>query len=189
MLCDSKGRPYSEAGFPQEMTPESMTTILNAKRETKTKRDEAFAKADKAEGVEKAKLLIEALKIVPAVAVSSAYGETVDEIAKLDPEDKTGFVKKAEEEKALTELEAGFAELMQEEKTDDAIKRVEAFLAEKKPEGEAKQKTLILKLFGFASKEQFKEAIEIAESIIEIDESTDTAGMVKQIKGQLEKQQ
>lgn len=170
------------------MTPESMTSLLDTERKTKAKLDEAFAKAEKAEGVEKAKLLIEALKIVPAAVVPSAYGETVDEIAKLDPEDKTGFVKKAKTEKALGELEAGFGELMQAEKPDEAIKHIDDFIAEHKPEGEAKQKALMLKLFGFASKEQFKEAIEIADAITKIDDSTETAAMVKQIKGQLEKQ-
>ena len=130
MLCDSDGRPYAEAGFPEEMTPASMQKVLESAVKSKLARDGAFAKAEQAEGVAKAKLLVEALSLVPAASVATAYGSTVDEIAKADPEDKTGFVKKARTEKALADLESGFGELMQAEKIDDAIKLIDAFIKE-----------------------------------------------------------
>jgi hypothetical protein len=188
MLCDAEGRPYADAGFPDEMTPESMIKVLDQQRGTKAKRDEAFAKAEKSEGVEKAKLLIEALQMVPATTVSSAYSDTIDEIAKLDPEDKTGFVKKAQAERALSELESGFGELMEAGKTADAIGKVDAFLKKHQPVGEARQKAMLFKVYGLASAEDFKDAVAVAEEIIKIDDSTETAAMVEQIKKQLENQ-
>jgi hypothetical protein len=188
MLCDSDGRPYAEAGFPEEMTPASMQTVLESAMKSKLVRDEAFAKAEKAEGVAKAKLLVEALTLVPAASVASAYSSTVDEIAKADPEDETGFVKKARTEKLLAELESGFGELMQAEKVDDAIKLIDTFIKDSSPDGEAKQKALMFKVFGLATKEQFEAAMGIADEIVKIDGSTETAGMAKQIKRQLENQ-
>ncbi|MGI9242621.1 MAG: hypothetical protein ACR2RV_17630 [Verrucomicrobiales bacterium] len=188
MLCDAEGRPYAEAGFPDEMTPESMGTVLESQMKIKVKRDGAFAKADKAEGLEKAKLLIAALDLVPPASVSSAYGSTIDQIAKLDPEDSTGFVQKARSEKALAQLEAGFGEMMGAEKFDDAIKLVDSFIEEQSPKGEAKQKAMLFKVFGLATKEEFKKAIAVTDEILAIDGSTETAGMAKQVKRQLENQ-
>lgn len=188
MLCDAEGRPYAEAGFPDEMTPESMIKVLDQQKGAKAKRDEAFAKAEKSDGVEKAKLLVEALKMVPPTTVTSAYSDTIDQIAELDPEDKTGFVKKAKAEQALSELESGFGELMEAGKTAEAIARVDMFLKENQPVGEAKQKAMLFKIFGLATAEDFERAIAIADEIVQIDGSTETAAMVKQIKKQLENQ-
>ena len=165
-----------------------MTALLEKQRKAKEKRDEAFAKAEKSEGVEKAKLLVEALKLVPPTTVFSAYGKTIDEIAKLDPDDKTGFVKKAQAEQAQSALEEGFGELMEAGKSDEAIKHIDEFIAKHSPNGEAKQKALMLKLFGYASGENYKDAIKVADKILNIDGDTETAAMVKQYKGQLEKQ-
>ena len=72
MLCDSDGRPYAEAGFPEEMTPASMQKVLESAVKSKLARDGAFAKAEQAEGVAKAKLLVEALSLVPAASVATA---------------------------------------------------------------------------------------------------------------------
>ncbi|MFT4550501.1 MAG: hypothetical protein ACI8XO_004167 [Verrucomicrobiales bacterium] len=188
MLCDAKGRPYAEAGFPEEMNPESMSKLLEEQKKFKATRDDAFAKAEKAEGAEKAKLLIEALGTVPEATVPSLYGETIDQIAKLDPEDKTGFVKKAKTQQAMGELESGFGKLMEADKTDEAVKYIDDFLAKHKPEGEPKQKAMMLKMFGFASAEKFEDAIKVADEIIKIDGGSETGNMVKQIKKQLEQQ-
>jgi hypothetical protein len=188
MLCDSEGRPYAEAGFPDEMTPASMQLVLDTEMKAKAARDAAFAKAGKAEGVAKAKLLVEALSLVPPASIASAYSSTIDEIAKADPEDETGFVKKARADKALSELEAKFGELMEAEKVDAAIGLVDAFVKDTGPAGEAKQKALMFKVFGLATKEDFEAAVKIADEIVKIDDSTETAGMVKQIKRQLENQ-
>ena len=43
-------------------------------------------------------------------------------------------------------------------------------------------------MFGLATKEQFDAAMGIADEIVKIDGSTETAGMAKQIKRQLENQ-
>jgi hypothetical protein len=188
MLCDAKGRPYAEAGFPEEMSPASMQKELAAAQKMKVMRDGFFSKAADAKGVDKALLLVKGLEVVPPATVSSAYGEMVDEIAKLDPDDKTGFVKKAQADKAINELEAGFGELMEANKPAEAVKYIDAFLKEQKPQGEAKQKALMFKLFGLATDEKFDDAVKIADEIIKIDAETETAAMVKQIKRQLKDQ-
>ena len=188
MLCDSDGRPYSEAGFPDEMTPKGMQATLDKARKVKAERDALFAKAAEAEGTAKAELLVKALGVVPQAAVPSAYSKTVDQIAKLDPEDKSGFVKKVRTQQALANLESGFGDLMEAEKIDEAVKYIDDFIAEHKPEGESKQKALLFKVFGLASKENYDDAIKVADEIIKIDGRTQTAAMVSQIKRQLQNQ-
>ena len=152
----------------------------------KAKRDAAFAAAEKAEGVEKAALLVEGLKLVPAVAVSSAYAKTVDEVEKLDPTDKSGFVKSVRAQQALAGLEEGMTELMETGKSGAAIKLIDSFLEKHKPEGEVKQKALLFKLFGFANEAKNEAAVKVAEEIIKIDAKTETGKLAAQIKQQLE---
>ena len=130
---------------------------------------------------------MKALKTVPEQYVPAAYEDTIDEIAKLDPEDKSGFVKTAKTQLALSKLEADFGALMGESKFDDAIKVIDSFIKEKKPEGESLQKALLYKLFGVASKEDVDGALKVADEIIKIDGDTDTAAIAKQMKKQLKK--
>ena len=37
LLCDSEGRPYAEAGFPQQMNPESMGKLIDTQKKMKAK--------------------------------------------------------------------------------------------------------------------------------------------------------
>ena len=77
---------------------------------------------------------------------------------------------------------------MGKEQIDAAIGLVDSFLKEKKPSGEAKQKAMLFKVFGLATKEDFGKAVEVTDELIKIDDSTETAGMAKQVKRQLENQ-
>lgn len=61
LLCDAEERPYAKTGY-QKGGPENYVEHLNKLRERKTTRDEAFAAAKKATGVEKAKALISELE-------------------------------------------------------------------------------------------------------------------------------
>lgn len=188
MLCDSQGRPYAESGFPADMSPADMLQQLEKASAAKSKRDAAFAKAEDATGLERAKLLIAALETVPQSTVMGAYGKTIDEIAKLDPDDTTGFVKKAQSERAVSELEEGFAALMEEGKFEEAAKHVDKFLDKHPLEGEPKQKALLFKLYAHANAERFKEAVAIADQLIAIDKDSKTAQMAKLVKGQVEQE-
>ena len=60
LLTDAEGRPYASTGY-QEGGPEKYVAHLNELREHKKARDEGFAAAEKLEGAEKAKALVETL--------------------------------------------------------------------------------------------------------------------------------
>lgn len=107
MLCDASGKPYAQTGF-QPGGPEKYFTHLEELQEIRVKRDAAFAKAEAAkENADKASALVEGLKFLEESIIDGHYGDVIEKISKLDPEDKTGFVKVRQEAIAKKEAEAG----------------------------------------------------------------------------------
>ena len=90
VLADSTGRPYAETGY-QAGGPEKYLEHLSTLRAIKTKRDEAFARAASATGVEKAMQLAAGLKVMEEDVVARHYMQEMDEITRLDPKDQAGL--------------------------------------------------------------------------------------------------
>jgi thioredoxin-related protein len=131
LLTDSEGRPYATTGY-QKGGPEKYVEHLNELRAKRTARDEAFAKAEKAEGVEKAKALVAALDAMSLseAAVAAFYGDVVERIKAADPDDATGFKKKAATAARLKEFQAELQKLAGNKDMDGALKLVDKTLAE-----------------------------------------------------------
>jgi thioredoxin-related protein len=105
MLCDASGKPYAKTGY-QAGGPEKYVLHLNELRAVREKRDEAFAKADKAKtDAEKAAALVEGLKAMNEDLVDRCYSDVIEQISKLDKEDSTGFVKMRKEAAAKKRAE------------------------------------------------------------------------------------
>jgi thioredoxin-related protein len=131
LLTDSEGRPYATTGY-QKGGPEKYVEHLNELRAKKTARDEAFAKAEKAEGVAKAKALVAALDAMSLseAAVAAFYGDVVERIKAADPDDATGFKKKAATAARLKAFQAELQKLAGNKDMDGALKLVDKTLAE-----------------------------------------------------------
>jgi thioredoxin-related protein len=131
LLTDAEGRPYASTGY-QAGGPEKYVAHLNELRTKRTARDEAFAKAEKAEGVEKAKALIAALDAMnlSEAAVAGFYADVVKRIKAADPEDVTGFGKKAAAAGRLKAFQEQLQELAGNKDMDGALKLVDKTLAE-----------------------------------------------------------
>ena len=93
LLLDSAGRPYAQTGY-QKGGADAYLAHLETLRATRVKRDEAFAKAETQNGVEKAASLKAGIEAIPLPFVISSYGEVLDQIKALDPEDTLGTVAK-----------------------------------------------------------------------------------------------
>lgn len=91
ILADALGRPYAITGY-HEGGLDTWIEEFNQLRQTREKRDRLFAEAKKAEGVERAKLLTQALPNLPGNLAARYYRNAVDEIIKLDPTNETGRV-------------------------------------------------------------------------------------------------
>lgn len=89
-LLDSEQMPYAFTGFREEDTDQYWAHLesLQAARVT---RDAALEKAASAQGVERAKLLDEALEALDPQVVETYYVDVVNEIVQLDPDDVAGL--------------------------------------------------------------------------------------------------
>jgi thioredoxin-related protein len=131
LLTDADGRPYASTGY-QKGGPEKYVAHLNELRAKRTARDEAFAAAEKSEGVEKAKALVAALEAMnlSEAAVAAFYGDVVERIKAADPEDTTGFSKKAAAAGRIKAFQEELQELAGKQDMDGALKLVDKTLAE-----------------------------------------------------------
>jgi thioredoxin-related protein len=131
LLTDDKGRPYAKTGY-QKGGPEKYVAHLNELRTKKAARDEAFAAAEKAEGLDKAKALIAALDAMnlSEAAVATFYGDVVERIKAADPDDATGFSKKAAAAGRLKAFQEELQGLAGKQDMDGALKLVDKTLAE-----------------------------------------------------------
>ena len=130
LLMDAKGRPFAQTGY-QAGGPEKYLEHLDELRKKRITRDEALTAASKLEGVAKAEALVKALKQLPEDQLKH-YKGIMDEISKLDPEDKTGFSKNQKFKTAYAELMGN----LRQGSPDEALAKVDAFIKEHKPEGE-----------------------------------------------------
>ncbi|MES2709907.1 MAG: thioredoxin fold domain-containing protein [Verrucomicrobiota bacterium] len=113
LLCDPAGKPYAITGYRPD-GPVKYVEQLHAMRARKPARDAAFAKAAEAQGVEKARLLVEALKALELddELVRICYKDQTDQIKAADPADGTGFAKKMETSRQLAEFNIQLGEFM-----------------------------------------------------------------------------
>ncbi|MBN2489369.1 MAG: thioredoxin family protein [Planctomycetes bacterium] len=96
-LADSQGRPYAKTGY-QKGGAEPYLAHLAELKKKRDKRDELFARAGEAEGVEKARLLHEALETLE-MPVFPFYADVADAILAADPEDTLELKNKLLEQK------------------------------------------------------------------------------------------
>lgn len=164
LLCDSEGRPYAATGY-EKGGPEKYVSHLNELRGNKAKRDEAFAKAEKAEGVEKAKALVAALDGMGLDdgLVANFYGTVAEQIKAADPKDETGFNKKAEAKQRLQAFQMELQKVAQDGDMDAALVLVDKTLKEG---GFGKEETLqimMTRAMIFAQQKKFDDALKAVD--------------------------
>lgn len=164
LLCDADGRPYAATGY-QKDGPEKYVAHLNELRAKKTARDEAFAAAEKAEGPAKAKALIAALGAMglEEQVISTFYGEIAGQIKAADPEDTTGFAKKAAAAGRLEEFKKALQELGGKKDMDGAMAMVEKTLKEGGFETEDTLQIMMTRAVIFAQQGKFDEALKAVD--------------------------
>lgn len=84
LLCDPSGQVYGKTGLKRVTVP-AYLEHLDKMREAKAKRNAAFALAEEATGVEKAKALNEGLLAMGTEIPSQFYQSTIKQIKELDP--------------------------------------------------------------------------------------------------------
>lgn len=140
-LADSKGRVYARTGY-REGGAEKYLQHLAELRKQKTARDELFAKAAQATGVEKAKLLDEALAPFDKDGLLIGYDDEVNQILKADAENQAGLRNKYEVRRRILDVENS---MLGARDFKVAIAKVDALLKDLDPSQDAKQYALYLK--------------------------------------------
>ncbi len=160
VLTDAEGRPYASTGY-QEGGPEKYVEHLNELRKGKAKRDEAFAAAEKLEGVAKAKALVAALDAIGLEegAISSFYGTVVEQIKAADPKDETGYAKRAEAKKRVADFQNQLQELAQKNDMEGALVLVEKTLKQGGFDEEATLQMMMTRAVIFAQQERFDDSL------------------------------
>ncbi|HUT32618.1 MAG TPA: thioredoxin family protein [Planctomycetota bacterium] len=160
ILADATGKPYAKTGY-KAGGPEKYLENLAELRKVRVARDEALAKAKTAEGIEKAKLLDATLSGIDANLVLGNYADVMDEIVKLDAENKAGLKNKYGALAALPAIEAA----SRKKDFDGAIKLADEALKTYGDTGVAAQDILFAKslcLYRKNDKPQAKSLLEAA---------------------------
>jgi thioredoxin-related protein len=164
LLCDAEGRPYAATGY-QKGGPEDYVSHLNDLRKRKAARDEAFAEAEKAEGVEKAKALVsalEAMKLDDAM-VAAFYSDIGEKIQAADPEDSTGYGKKAAAKKRMGDFQNSLQELASKQDMDGALALVDKTIKEGGFETEETLQIMMTRAVILAQQQKIDEAIKAVD--------------------------
>ena len=146
-LADAKGRPYYQTVGYSGDPADKYVANLKEQLGTLAKRDAAFAKAEKATGTEKAKLLAEGLSLVDDEMALKTYSEVVAEIIELDADNKAGLKTKFDGIKNSVEFKSELEATMSSNrgKPEDILAAIDKLIAEKKPTGAALQEAVFMK--------------------------------------------
>ncbi len=183
ILADAEGRPYAKTGY-QEGGPKEYLKHLAELRSVREKRDAALEKAAKAEGLEKAKLLVDALKGIDSELVDNFYDSLMQEVISLDKEDTLGMKKKQEFQKAYAELQTKLEELHDGKKFTEFGKAIDDFITTHKLEGEQKQMALYNKLAIFGP-DRLDDAEKLVNELIKLGADTSIGENAKMILEQI----
>ncbi len=146
-LADAKGRPYYETVGYSGDPADKYVANLNEQIATLAKRDAAFAKAEKASGAEKAKLLADGLSLANDEMALKTYGDVVSQIIELDADNKAGLKAKFEGLKNSVGFKAELEAAMRGGGNDpkETLAAIDKLIEEKKPSGAALQEALFYK--------------------------------------------
>ncbi len=181
LVTDARGRVYARAGY-MAGGPEKFMGYLEKLRKTKDEGYALIARAEKAQGLEKARLLDQAVDVM-SESKMEIDAEIIGQIKKLDKDNKAGL-------KAKYEVREGLGKIMQETgQTGDyykALKDLDGLIASVKSP-RLKQYLYFVKakicLLGMKDKEAGIENLKTAERIApNTEESKQLSKMIKDLE-------
>ena len=190
LLMDGEGRPFAKTGY-QQGGPVKYVEHLKELSAVRTQRDEAFAKAGKLEGVDKAKALVGALKLmeIDEALLGNFYGNEIAEIKKSDPADESGFVKGIEQKAKFAKFEEQLNELASEGKFEDALALTDKTIESGDYEGSTLQHLVFVKGMIHAQLGQMDKALESLDKADAVVPGSPIAPRIAAMKAQIMKKQ
>ena len=171
VLTDSAGRPYAKTGYRAGGAQPYLAHLAKL-RQKRIARDDAFERATKLSGSEKAKALDEGLRAVGAEFAMTAYTNVVNEIIALDSNDESGLKSRYEEFLARRKVGKEVQQLMacyQPGSETEYISRLQSLEQKYRPTGQ-----LLNELRGVLAQLMLKadrptDAIELADAVLNKD--------------------
>jgi thioredoxin-related protein len=112
LLADAQGRPYSQTGY-QEGGPSNYVAHLASLKQVRTERDKRFSAAQAATGTEKARMIHEALSLIPPDLILPSYEAEVSEVVTLDENNEAGLGKDYKERLLAAKFRTAAAQIEQ----------------------------------------------------------------------------
>ena len=182
VLADAQGRPYAQTGY-QAGGPEKYLPHLDELRAVKAKRDEAWKKAEGAQGVEKAKFLAAGLKVLDEKLAAQHYSKVIAEITSLDPKDETGMGASMGFKADLATLQGEIGTVAGKDGSAAARKKADEFIAaHPKLTANQKQAALISMLHVYRPPQDNEAVLKLMGEVKALDATTDEGKQAAQIE-------
>ena len=191
LLADARGRPYAQTGY-QQGGADAYVKHLDELRAVKTKRDEAWKKAEGAQGSEKAKFLAEGLKALDFDLAAVHYKPVIDEIAKLDPKDENGVTATFTFKSDLEAAKAKLMEAARKGEAGGARKEIDDFIAaHPKATALQKQEALMAVLNTYRPPKDNEAVLKLMDEVKALDAESEAGKravmIIKQVQMMIEK--
>ena len=187
LLTDADGKPYAATGY-EAGGPEAYVKHLDELRAKKAVRDESFATAAKASGVEKAKALVAALAAMSLEdgLISNFYGDVAEQIKAADPKDETGFGKASAAKARLAAIQSELGVCAKKSDHAGALAVMDKALKEGGFDTEETQKMMMTRAMIFGKLKKFDEAIKAMDEAKALAPDSERAAAIDGIKVRLE---
>ncbi|MCW8132247.1 MAG: thioredoxin family protein [Planctomycetota bacterium] len=137
LMLDSKGELIGRTGY-QAGGPEKYLAHLGEIKAGVSRRAELLDKAGRAEGLEKAKMLNEYVELAGKAGMEDGLNDKIDDIIRLDAENKLGLKNKYSIMKGLTDVQ-------QSKTAEEALEKINTLIKTYAPKGEELQQLLVMK--------------------------------------------
>lgn len=166
ILADRLARPYGYTGL-LEGSVDDHVKQFGELRKVRIERDRLIGESEKANGVEKAELLVKALKAMPQEAVPIFYQKELKAIENADPKGKTGYAAGIRKSEALEKEQERYNRYFREKNYAQVLKESRADAA--KAKGEDAQRLLLYGIRALADQQKYDEASKAVEEMAKID--------------------
>jgi thioredoxin-related protein len=184
ILTDPQGRAYARTGY-QAGGPEKYLAHLAELRKVKAERDDLLARAAKAQGVEKAKLLDEALSQLEAQQVLIGYEEELKQLMEADKDNKAGLKNKYLAQEQMDALLKDFSKTRDVKGT---LTKIDKIVADLNPPGPTKQRLLMVKASLLRMTGDQKAMLEALTAAQQADPLSETGERLKKAIDQMKQQ-
>ncbi|YCM42108.1 hypothetical protein V2O64_12425 [Verrucomicrobiaceae bacterium 227] len=166
ILTDFAGRPYAYTGMRKGSVADYLKH-LDELQAVRVERDRLIGEASKAKGVEKAGLLVKALKSLPQEIVPEFYQAELAEIEKSDPKGKAGYAREIRKSEALAKEQERFEGYFKKKDYEQILKESKEGAA--KAKGEDAQRLLLYGVRALADQKKFEEAQKAVDEMAKVD--------------------